>query len=195
MGDVLPFAQAVKFPCALHLLILFILLYLLIQSLNNLKYGSWWSAACCSMLTLTYLLLANILSICLGMSRIYSRSKEIAIEKFWETNCDRSRRVEAGGRFMWWRCPLQQSLHLSHSCSRTCNVAAATCSLKAGLGKRSSCTPSLIVGIPQLSAAAQLYRLVQRRHRGESLRSFRRNRHTGMSITEAWCGIMKRNTV
>lgn len=108
------FAQAVKFPCALHLLILLVLLFLLIQSLNNVKYGSWWPAGCCSMLTLIYLLLANTLSICLGISQIYTRSKEIAIEKFWETNCDRSSRVEAGGRSTWWRCPLQQSLHPSH---------------------------------------------------------------------------------
>lgn len=114
MGDMLPFAQAVKFPCAFHLLILLILLLLLIQSLNNVKYGSWWPADCCSMLTLIYILLANILSICLEISQIYSRSKETAIEKFWETNCDRSRRVEAEGIFMWWRCPLQQSLHPCH---------------------------------------------------------------------------------
>lgn len=59
-------------------------------------------------------------------------------------NCDRSRRVEAGGRFTWWRCPLQQSLQ------RTCSVAAAPCSLKAGLDKRSTCTPSPMVGTPQL---------------------------------------------
>lgn len=66
------------------------------------------------MLTLMNLLLANTLPICLGISQIYSRSKETAIEKFWETNCGRSRRVEAGGRFTWWRCSLQQSLRPSH---------------------------------------------------------------------------------
>lgn len=105
-----------KFPCALHCLLnLLIPLYLLIQSLNNVKCRSWWPDGCLSMLVLIYILPANTLSICLKRSQICSKRKEIAIDKWWETNCDWSRKVEAGGTFTWLKCHLQQSQHPSHT--------------------------------------------------------------------------------
>lgn len=147
MGDMLPFAQAAEFPCALHLLILLILLFLLIRSLNNVKYGSWWPAGCCSMLTLSYLLLANTLSICLERSQIYCRSKLPLknAEKLWQL-------WKGGGRREIHMVKISFSAEpnsLSH-CSRTCIVAAATCSLKGGSDQSSTWTPSLMVDTPQL---------------------------------------------
>ena len=197
MGDVFPFAPAMKFPCALHCLLnLLIPLYLLIQSLNNVKYGSWWPAGCFFMLAVIYLLPANTLSICLGRSRICSKRKETAIDKFWETNCDWSRRVEAGGRFTWLKCHLQHRQHPSHIAVGPVIWLQQPALWRQDQVNRSSCTSALMVGTPQHAVAmAQPYRLVQRRHWGESLRSCRRDRHMGFSITETWWGYEEKHCV